>query len=257
MAIVTLLSDLGTADAAAGIVKGILYSKVPGARITDISHEVSPFDTEQAAYILASAHTGFPPGTVHVVLVDIFAEVDTRLLLAARDGHYFLLPDNDMLQMAFPDARYEAWACKTGSGEHKYDAWLYAVAGIITDLANRAPAEMGLQSMKLTSITPAVPKDAPVVICRILYIDHFGNIVTDMTRERFQRLNRNNNFSTTIGGDTIRTVSNTYTEVQKGELLCRFNRRGYLEICMNKGDASAKLGLWIGGIRNEIKMIFE
>ena len=257
MANITLLSDLGILDAAAGMVKGVLYSKIPGARITDISHEVSPFDTEQAAYILGSAYAGFPKGTVHVALVDIFAEADTRLLLAALDGHYFLSPDNGMLQMALGAGRYDAWVCTVAATGHKYDAWLHAVADTINDLGHKRPAQMGLLPAPARAIPANERPQGPVVICRILYTDHFGNIVTDMNRQTFEQLNRSGKFTITIGGDTIRKVSNYYTDVVKGDPLCRFNRRGYLEICVNKADASALLGLRIGGIRNDIKITFE
>ncbi|GAA4467080.1 S-adenosyl-l-methionine hydroxide adenosyltransferase family protein [Nemorincola caseinilytica] len=258
MANITLLSDLGVQDAAAGIVKGMLYSWVPDARITDISHEVTPFDTVQAAYVLGSAYSSFPKDTVHVVLVDIFAEADTLLLLAVYDGHYFLVPDNGILQMALGDSGVETWVCPIVSGEHPYDAWMATVAGIINGLSTMSPAQLRLRPLAIEPVPPAEAAVAgPEVLCRILHIDKFGNVVTDMTRDRFDMLNHSGNFSITIGGDTIRKVSNYYTDAIKGDPLCRFNRRGYLEICVNKGDASAVLGLRIGGIPNDIKIIFE
>ena len=101
MACITLMSDFGLQDASVASAKGILMQYAPAIPIVDISHLIEPYHLQQAAYILASAYRNFPEGTCHVLLFDVFAEKDPRLLLCEKDGHYFLAPDNGILALAF------------------------------------------------------------------------------------------------------------------------------------------------------------
>lgn len=256
MANITLLSDLGLLDASSGIVKGILYHTISGARITDISHEVAAFHTLQAAYILGGAYKSFPAGTAHLVLVDVHYGVNPRLIVAAAGAQYILAPDNGIIPAALNEP-YECWLCYEHLADAPHEAWLRAAAMAISKLQLQPPAAIGWQKY-----TPAIQQvhtveDERSVNCGIIYIDNFGNLVTDMTIERFGSLNRNGRFLLSVGVDVIDKLSTTYTDVPKGDPLCRFNSRGYMEICVHRGNASALLGFRVGGIYNDIKITFE
>ncbi len=256
MASVTLLSDLGLQDASAGIVKGILYSTVPQVHVTDITHEVAPFSVSQAAYILGSVYDSFPQGTVHLVLTDVFYTSGAVMLLASYAGHYFLVPDNGVLPLALGTVPDESWLCYGPVDEDVFDAWVSAAAAIIARLAISAPAGMGLQPRIPYVMDIEAPRDGDTVRCRILYIDNFGNIVTDMTHSRFEKLEGGRGFSISIGVDSITRISAYYADVPRGDALCRFNGKGYLEICVHRGNASALLGFRVGGLYNDIKIQF-
>src|SRR2546423_1818667 len=100
MPCITLLSDFGLQDASVAIARGILMQHCPGHPIIDISHEVKPFYTAQAAYLISSACKNFPAATCHVLLFDLFSDAMPRLALYESDGHYFLTPDNGLLPLA-------------------------------------------------------------------------------------------------------------------------------------------------------------
>lgn len=259
MANITLLSDLGLQDASAGIVKGVLYSAVQGAIITDITHEVTPFDIEQAAYILGAVYTNFPKHTIHLALVDVFYDSLPKMILAECNEQYLLAPDNGLIPAALGQTTYKAWVCHEVAGNGQFDTWLQAAATVVQRLQQQTPAEMGLQaySPRQLEVFEDKSNNNTTVLCRILYVDNFGNLVTDMTRDKFSRLNKNGRFTVLVGVDTITKISSFYTEVVKGDPLCRFNSRGYMEICVNKGNASALLGFRVGGIYNDIKISFE
>lgn len=257
MANITLLSDLGLLDASSGIVKGILYNAIPNAYITDVSHDVIPFHTLQAAYILGGAYMRFPVGTAHLVLVDVHYVTSPRLIVAAAGSQYILAPDNGIIP-AMLNEPYDCWLCYEHNAGAPNEAWLQAAAAAINELQVRSAAEIGWPSYTPTNEhLHKGEEDGRTVNCSVIYIDNFGNLVTDMTVERFASLNTNDRFLLSVGVDVIDRLSNTYTDVPKGDPLCRFNSRGYMEICVHRGNASALLGFRVGGIYNDIKITFE
>lgn len=257
MANITLLSDLGLLDASSGIVKGVLYNAIPNACITDISHDVMPFHTLQAAYILGGAYKGFPAGTAHLVLVDVHYAANPRLIVAVAGSQYILAPDNGIIPAALNEP-YECMLCYEHNTAASQEDWLQAAAAAISKLQVQSPSVIGWPSYAPTmQQPPTTMEDGGSVNCSVIYIDNFGNLVTDMTSGRFASLNKNGRFLLSVGVDVIDRLSNTYTDVPKGDPLCRFNSRGYMEICVHRGNASALLGFRVGGIYNDIKITFE
>ena len=100
MSCITLLSDLGLHDASAAIAKGVIMQYADPSPIIDISHDIMPFHTGQAAYLLATAYRHFPLGSIHVILCDLFSNTDPDLVLCKHGGHYFLSPDNGIIPLA-------------------------------------------------------------------------------------------------------------------------------------------------------------
>ena len=111
MACITLLSDFGLQDASVAIAKGILMQHAPGLPIFDISHDIKPFHSGQAAYLLSSAYKNFPAGTCHILLFDLFSETNPRLVLCEHMDSYFLAPDNGLLPLALGNETSNALQC--------------------------------------------------------------------------------------------------------------------------------------------------
>ena len=99
MSFITLTTDFGTKDHFVGAVKGAIYSKLPDAKIVDISHHISPFNITETAYILKNSYKSFPEGTIHIVGVDSELGVDNKHIALQLDGHYFICPDNGLISM--------------------------------------------------------------------------------------------------------------------------------------------------------------
>ena len=96
MPIITLTTDFGTKDHFVGAVKGAIYSELPNAKIVDITHQISPFNITETAYILKNSYKSFPDGTIHIIGVDSELSSTNKHIALALDNHYFVCPDNGL-----------------------------------------------------------------------------------------------------------------------------------------------------------------
>lgn len=253
MAVITLLTDLGLHDASAGVVKGVLLSAIPGITLVDISHEVPPFSTRQAAYLLGTSYTQFPAGSLHLVITDIFYDSAPQLVMARHQQQYILAPNNGLIPMALNGQPAEAWLCSTPGTKYSFREWLGVAA---------SAAAAAMQGAAL----PYPPVQQPLVhlpmlpvndMREVLYVDHFGNVVTDISRSSFEEQHRGRFRLHFMKVNELTNISRNYSDVTPGDSLCRFNRHGFLEICVNQGSAADLFGLKAGSRHNEIKISFE
>ncbi len=264
---VTLLSDLGLHDASLAAVKGTLLRHLPNADFIDISHNVEPFHHQQAAYLLLACYGAFAPGSCHVVLFDIFAERAPRMLLCEHEGHFFLAPDNGVLPLAFGTDLPDVRTCYELPPGGTFSTWMEQVGRIVATLQSGGKA--AVTSARSTDCTM---KAAPVqwrpnvwgdaVECQVVHVDRYENVVVNMRREYWEELCEGRPFRIKLmRADELTTISNAYYEVPPGEKLCRFNRTGFLEICINRGKAASLLGLKLHRenqlIYSSIKIFFD
>ncbi len=263
MGCITLLSDLGLHDASVASAKGILLQYVPGAPIVDISHYVEPYHLQQAAYLLAASYAHFPKGSCHIVLCDIFAN-RAPMLLCAKDGHYFIAPDNGVPALAFGRGIEQVWKCMDLAADTGLKEWVSMAAEIAGRLQNNAPEALGLETVTPahapSNLRPRI--EGNTVECHVIHIDRFENVVLNLTREDFERIGRNRPFSIEFArNEVINELSKSYNDVREGEKLCRFNNAGYLEISINRGNAARLLGLKLARekhlIYNTVKISFS
>jgi len=256
MACVTLLSDFGRLDASVAIVKGILLSTCPDLNIIDITHDVPPFQLQQASYLLASATRNFPAGTVHLALMDIFKEQNPVLAACSIGQQIYIVPDNGLLPYCLPQQNYEAYQLLAVTTNHSFQDWVLTAAHCIRELEHTPLSKMGLPPIQLRKLTTTLPIDNASIACEVIHIDQYENVVINFTRQQYQSLIKDGgrfqlNF---IRYEEIRDIKTNYNEVSEGKKLCRFNSNDYLEICINKGKAASLFGLKMGGIHNNIKI---
>ncbi len=132
--VITLLSDLGTRDTTVTIAKATLMRYAEGMAIVDISHNVAQYDLQQAAYLLLSAYKHFSKGSVHIVAVDVFAGNAARMLVAEKDGYYFIAPDNGLLPLAFGTELENTWLCFEFSKPYSFSEWINRAGKVIEAL---------------------------------------------------------------------------------------------------------------------------
>jgi len=259
MAIITLLTDFGLQDASAGAARGVLLSAMPQAHIIDISHEVPPFRADQGAYLLSTSYRNFPEGTIHLVIIDVFNEPIPKLVLSSHNGQYFLAPDNGIIPLALGTMPAQSWLCFEFTKDKTFSDWLHSAADTIRILGSLGTAGIGLPSTSLKKLSgKAASAQGGESICAVRYIDHYGNVVTDMDLTRFTTLNKNGRFRLNfMKVNEITAISANYSDVPAGDSLCRFNHNGYLEICVNQGSASSLFGFRTEGTLNDIKITFE
>lgn len=247
MPILTLTSDIGQQDYLVGAVKGQLLQVNPKYTLVDISHDLAPFNSSQAAYVCRNAIRNFPPFSFHLILVNLFEQKPEQLLLAFHNNQYILCADNGLLPMILeepPEMVISLPLEKTATKNTLYCTRMMAQA--VEKLQAGLPiAEIGVPDAGYLDRTPLRPLLGDNWMeGQILFIDHFENIVVNITHDQFEEQRRGRSFKIVFKRDeVINTISETYANVKEGEKLALFNSAGYLEIAINKGNAAGLFGL--------------
>lgn len=265
MSFITLLSDLGYNDATVAKAKSELLQALPGSTIIDITHNVQPFYLPQAAYLLSCSAGSFPAQSFHIALYDLYYNDKPQLILAEVGNNYYLVPDNGLLPLAFPNWQGSAWLCYEQDENGGIHQWLQAIAATISKI-NQA-GHPGMAGLRDHHIQTAPLSCRPIVHgneveCQVIHIDRFENVVLNITRNEFEELAAGRRFQINLlRYDTITEISHHYNAVKEGEKLCRFNSAGYLEVAINKGNAAGLFGFRLMRERqlmyNTIKITFE
>jgi S-adenosylmethionine hydrolase len=250
--VLTLTTDFGLSDHYVGAMKGVILGICPRAQLVDISHQVTPFETGEGAYLIAQAYRYFPSKTVHLVVVDPGVGSARRPILMEAAGQYFVAPDNGVLSMVFSREKHKIrlisndryFLHPVSRTFHGRDIFAPVAAHLA---AGVAPARIG----KLISdyLRPAFEKPQRTGkhtwLGRILKIDHFGNIVTNFHVEDFPDLERRD-FSMAIGAVETGSLLHTYAECASGEMFVIAGSSGYLEVSVSQGSAAGRIGCQTG-----------
>ena len=247
--IITLITDFGTVDPYVGIIKGVILGLNKEAKIVDITHEVPPGDIFEAAVILKDASIHFPKGTVHVVVVDPGVGTDRRALVLVTDRFFFVAPDNGLL---WPIARETGSATfihlnKTKFFKHPISNTFHGrdifapVAAHLSLGVN--PFEMGQPINDPEKLElPSPQQKVNILKGEILRIDRFGNLITNIDEATLNRFLSGGQCSITAGPFRIHGISSAYGNVPIGAELAIIGSSGFLEISINQGRASDKIG---------------
>lgn len=252
MAIITLTTDLGTKDFYHAALKGSILKILPSANIVDITHEVPTFNISYAAFVLKNAYPYFPTGTVHLIGIDSVFSEDTKYVAFKYHDHFFVGADNGIFSLLFdekPDDVVELNIMQDLKYLHfpLVDIFVKAAShlakgGKLKDIG--MPVE-GLEQRML--LHPVIERD--IIRGSVIYIDNFCNVITNITKDLFTKVQRNRDFTLYFRkSETITQLSWHYNEVTEGEKLCLFGISNHLEIAINKGKASGLLGLHLGDI---------
>lgn len=252
MPIVTLLSDFGRADTYVGQVKGAVLQVCPTATLVDLTHEVPAHDVRRGAFLLWSAVLAFPPGTIHLAIVDPGVGSERRAIAArAQRGDVLIGPDNGILVPAVERLGGMAFAVELSNQKffrqrvyrtfHGRDLFAPVAGHLLRGAELRA---MGTPISNLGAAVrfPAPAADVQGITGEVVHVDGFGNLVTNVPEEllppRFEvRLD-----SHRVGGarDAV------YQSVPPGGLVALVGSAGLLEIAARDGSASAALGISVG-----------
>ncbi len=192
MAIITLTSDYGDKDYFKAAIKGAILTESPKAQIIDISHQISPFNTQEAAYVLKNAYHHFPEGTIHMIGIDAEA-TKTKLHIACKvDGHYFIGADTGIFSLMFPHIKAEEIIALNIAQES--DSIPFPMKDVFVKAAchiNRG-GTLGVigrkidQLRELKDFQPTLSEDRKVINGQVIYIDHYGNVISNITEKFFR-----------------------------------------------------------------------
>ena len=259
---ITLTTDFGLSDPYVGIMKGVILSINPEARVIDISHLIKAGSGLQAAGIIEEAYTFFPKGTIHVAVVDPGVGTERRLILLETEEYFFVGPDNGIFWpviVANPDIR----VIHLTESRYFLPHITHTFHGRDIFAPVAAHLSRGVDPRKMGHpISDPVPFKIPrpqqtreVLSGRIIRVDHFGNLITNILQKDLDQFSGTARPIIKIGELLIEGVSKTYADTSAGETLAMIGSSGLLEIAVNLGRACDRLGMNsedIIGIRIEV-----
>jgi S-adenosylmethionine hydrolase len=244
---VALLTDFGTRDHYVGAMKGVILAINRKAVIVDITHEIGPQDIGTAAFVLRACYREFPPATVFCCVVDPGVGSNRRAIIAATNGQFFVGPDNGLFSFLFGDAveitsieNDHFFRKPVSSTFHGRDVFAPVAAHLSLGVP---PNEFGLQITDPITLSNIVPTrlDEKTLEGAVIYIDHFGNIVTNITAESAGR-----EFELDIAGQTITSIREQYAGAAAGRSFALIGSTGLIEISINGGSAADALRVAVG-----------
>lgn len=258
--IVTLTTDFGLADSYVGIMKGVILGIARQATIIDVTHQISPQNIHQAAYIVQTFEDYFPQGTVHVVVVDPGVGGNRRRIVLATPMALYVAPDNGVLTYVWRDAmaRWGAERCATyelteprywlphvSSTFHGRDVFAPAAAHLALGVP---PARMGERREQIVEAPLEQPSRGRngELVGRIIHLDNFGNCITNITPEHLQAAGFGERVVVQLIGQRIDGLCRIYADVAVGALVALIGSSDRLEIAVRNGSAAQTLGAGIG-----------
>ena len=240
MRIVTLTTDWHKADYYTGSLKAALLSACPDVRVVDISHQIAPFNRTQAAMILRNSYPHFPKESIHIIGVHSEPSPAHKLAVMYANEHYFIAPNDGTLNLLIPHGKpesiYELPIPEAPGGFKALTLFCEAVSAIVADDLESLGANCELQ--QAWNNLPNYNADS--IIGQVVYIDSFGNAITNISRELFEKIHGGRKFELLVQSrfNIITRISEFYDDVQQGEIMALFNSIGLLEIAINQGNVA-------------------
>jgi len=245
MSVITFMSDFGTTDHYVAAVKASIVSQKSDQVIVDLSHDIRPFDIGHASTLLKQVYKEFPVKTVHLVAVESMKE-KSKPIAIELDGHFFVGFDSGLFSL-ISDKKPKSIA-RLEMSDSVFPA-KEVLAKAATQLASgRSVVDVGEE---ITTYHELYPRQIKVtkreIAGNVVSVDHYGNLITNIQKEDFEKILSINGNGTShlirFGREAFNKVHTYYTEVDSGDCFVMFNSLGYLQIGINKGNASELLGL--------------
>ncbi|ASO06735.1 SAM hydrolase/SAM-dependent halogenase family protein [Arenibacter algicola] len=265
MAIITLTTDFGHKDHFVGAIKGTIYKELSDAKIVDISHSIAPFNIQECAYILKNSYKNFPDGSIHIVGVDSELTPENQHIAVLVDNHYFIMANNGVIGLIIseivPEKVVEIQLPNSiDSSFPEMDVFVKAASHIARGGKLEVIGRTFKDLKDLREFNPRISDDGKTISGSVIYIDNYGNVVTNIQQSIFKSIGKGRPFELHARNKKIKEIHKKYSDIinysldksqrkSPGELLALFNSSGYVEIAIYKSDlntvggASTLLGL--------------
>ena len=250
--VITLLTDFGLVDGYVASMKGVILNICSDVSLVDVSHSIPPQDVRSGAYLIATVYELFPPGTVHLAVVDPGVGTERRGLAIAAAGHFFVGPDNGLFSLALQgQPQWQAhslenpayWRSAVSKTFHGRDIF----APVAAHLAKGIPLHsLGPPCNPFMASWTSITRSTGEIRGEVIYIDHFGNIITNLKLQDIEQSAAGGGFSLTVRSHYITRFADTYGEVKAGTALMLIGSSGYLEIALNQGNAAKTMQVKTG-----------
>jgi hypothetical protein len=265
MTIVTLTTDFGHKDYSVSVIKAALLQQISNLSIIDISHQISPYNPSETAYVLKNAFRAFPEGSIHIIGVQSEWTPENIHLAIEFEGHFFIGADNGILSMIINDLK----ASKIVEiNIHKAVISSFPVLDVFINVAAHIARNGNLevigkpikQIKELTNINPVINSEGNQILGSVIYIDNYGNLITNIKKIVFNEVGKTRNFTISARSIKFKKIYNGYSEAidfslpknkrdEDGKKLALFNSANHLELAVYKsnpqtvGGASSLFGL--------------
>jgi hypothetical protein len=265
MSIITLTTDFGTKDHFVGAIKGTIYSELSTARIVDISHQISPFNIAETAYILKNAYKSFPDGSIHIIGVDSELTVENKHIALFLDNHYFICPDNGIISLLALEIKPEKIVeinihDRIETSFPVLDVFVKVACHIARGGTLEVIGKVINEYTKLVDLQPTVSNDNNTIFGNVIYIDNYGNVISNINKKIFQEVGKGRSFELVANKYKFDKINNRYSDIidfslpkeqrqKDGNRIAIFNSANYLEIALYRsnldtvGGAATLLGL--------------
>ena len=263
--VITLTSDFGQKDHYLASLKGELHRLLKHPIIVDLSHEIEPFHIAQAAFVVQNSYAHFPDGSIHILCIDDTVSPENKPIVAKLNKHYFVCANNGILSLISPkfktDEVYEIDIQKVPTDSFSTRV-IFAQAATHL-MRGGTPSVIGKKIDQINvrlPFTPRVSNDKKTITGKVIYIDNYENVITNISEELFLEIGQDRAFTIQIRNNEIKQVVRSYSEVirfdidknkrmEGGKELALFNSLGLLELAIYKsnpkhtGGASSLFGL--------------
>ena len=276
MSIITLITDFGYKDQFVAQMKGEIYSNNPESQVVDISHNISPFNIMEAAYILENSYKSFPDNTIHIIDVDSEKNKEKKHIIVKLDNHYFITSDNGIMSILSQNINYqEIYEISILNELKPMQSSLKTFSKVACHLSMGGKPEIvgkkinNLKNVK--NLKPFVNSENTQIISSVIYIDHFGNVITNIKKSFFEEIGKGRKFEISARNYKFKKIYSSYSDIinfnisedqrsDEGKALIIFNSNNYLQISIyrsnpeNVGTAATLLGL---KIYDSVSVIFS
>jgi S-adenosylmethionine hydrolase len=253
--VLTFTSDFGDDDWFVGVVHGVVLQICPAAHVVDLTHAIPPGDLARAAFVLEAAAPDFGPGTLHLAVVDPGVGTNRRALAVRARGQLFVGPDNGVLEWALADPAAETRALAdpryfrepVSRTFHGRDVFAPVAAHLAAGAAFESVGPPVRDPVRLPR-TP-VSLDGGVLHGTVVYVDRFGNALTNLTNGELARAFpkiAESTLEVRIHGKRIAGVTRSYGDAPIGTLVAILGSSGRLELAEVGGHAASRWGIGVG-----------
>ena len=252
MAIITLTTDFGEKDHFAAAVKGATYSELEDVKIVDISHWVSPFHIMEAAYIIQNAYSSFPAGTIHIIGIDSELNPENKHIAVLLDGHYFICANNGIISMLANEIKPEKIVeinihDKVITNFPVLDVFVKVACHIARGGTLEVVGKQIDTIKELRGIRPTINQEATQIMGSVIYIDNYGNVITNITKSKFEEIAKGRSFKITARTANFSTIHSHYSDAinfdipaqkrdEDGKKIALWNSSNYLELSIYKSN---------------------
>lgn len=248
MSVITLTSDWGLKDHYLGAVKGKLLKLLPDTQLVDISHQVPPFSSIQAAFVLKNCYRDFPEGSIHILAVNTEESDKFPHCILEIDKQYFIGTDNGTFSLIFdkkPERIIELDILQDSNHFtfSTYDRFIKAAVELVNGTDMEKLGDKREKLLEKISFNPVT--EGNIMKGMVIYIDNYQNVITNITEEKFSKFGKNRKFDIHLRGESLNKIHTSYSDVPVGDIVALFGTHGHLEIAVNQGNASNLLGLYL------------